>query len=325
MGLGDLLSGVLGGDAGKDDMKEGIRLSREAADVLKNVYVPTVEEQKILLQNPELVELLKAEQLANSEMENVSVDPRLKNAQMKALEQLSGLSETGLGAEDKAAFNDLRRQLAGEAQAQTQSVLQNAAAQGTLNSGTSLMAQLNAGQQSANRGAEQADRLAANAAAARREALAQYGNMASQMGQQDFNNKSSVAQAQDAISRFNTQNRQDVNQYNIGNRQALENQRAANVNQQEMYNKGLIQNKFQNDMAKATGQVGATQNLANMYSQQGQAAAQGQANMTSGLINAGVGIGAAAMTGGTSAAAAPALTQAQKDGRAAESSYKFNK
>lgn len=307
MGLGDVLSGILGGSAGKDDMKEGLKLSREAADLLKNVYVPTVEEQKILLENPELVELLKAEQLANSEMEGVNVDPRLKNAQMKALEQLSGLSETGLGAEDKAAFNNLRRQIANESQAQTQSVLQNAAAQGTLNSGTSLMAQLNAGQQSANRGAEQADRLAANAAAARREALAQYGNMATHMGQNDFNNKSSVAQAQDAISRFNTQNRQDVNQYNIGNKQALEYQRANNANQQEMHNKGLIQNKFQNDMSKTTGQVGATQNLANQYSQQGQAAAQGQAAMTSGLINAGVGIGAAAMTGGASAAVAPAV------------------
>jgi hypothetical protein len=316
MALGDLLSGILGGDAGKEDMKEGLALSREAADALKNVYVPTVEEQKILLQNPELAELLKAEQLNNSQMENVNVDPRLRNAQMSALEDLAGLSKTGLGVEDQSAFNSLRRQIAAEAQAQNQSVLQNAAATGTLNSGNTLMAQLNAGQQSANRGAEQADRLAGNAAEARRAALAQYGNMASQVGQQDFSQKSQIAQAQDAISKFNTQNRQDVNQYNVTNKQNLENQRAANANQQEMYNKGLIQQKFQNQMGKATGQAGATQNLANMYSQQGQAAAQGQANMTSGLLNTAAGLGAAYMTAGASEgvkAAAPAAATGAAD------------
>lgn len=302
MGLGDFFGGLLGGDAGKDDMKEGIRLSREAADTLKSVYVPTVEEQKILLENPELADLLGAEQLGSSAMEGISTDPRLRNAQMSALEEMAGLSRTGLGAEDKAAFNALRRQVASEAQAQNQAVLQNAAAQGTLNSGNTLMSQLMSGQQAANRGAEQADRLAASAAEARRAALAQYGNMSTTMGQNDFNNKAQVSQAQDAISKFNAQNRQDVNQYNLQQQQALNNQKTANANQSQMHNKGLIQQKFQNDMSKATGQVGATQNLANMYSQQGQAAAQGQANMTSGLINAGIGIGTAAMTGGASAA-----------------------
>lgn len=291
MALGDLVSGILGGSAGKDDMKEGIRLSREAAAKLDNLYVPTVEEQKILLQNPELVDLLKAEQLANSEMEGVRVDPRLKNAQMSALEQLAGLSQQGLGAEDKAAFNNLRRQVAAQSQAQNQAILQNAAAQGTLNSGNTLMSQLMATQNSSNQAAQQADALAAQAAEARRSALAQYGNMATTMGQNDFSNRSSVAQAQDAIAKFNTQNRQDVNATNLQNRQALENQRASNANQQEMYNKGLIQQKFQNDMSKTTGQVGATQNLANMYTQQGQAAAQGQAAMMGGLLGAGASLG----------------------------------
>jgi hypothetical protein len=297
MGLGDLVSGILGGSAGKDDMKKSLQLSQEAAAKLGNVYVPTVEEQKILLQNPELVGLLKAEQQQNSQMQNVSTDPRLKNAQMSALEQLAGLSHQGLGAEDKAAFNTLRRQVAAQAQAQNQSALQDAASRGTLNSGNTLMASLMAGQNASNNAAQQGDALAAQAAQARRDALAQYGNMSTQMGQNDFNQKSSVAQAQDAINNFNTQNRQTVNATNLQNRQALENQRAQNANQQEMYNKGLTQQKFQNDMSKTTGQVGATQNLANMYSQQGQAAAQGQAAMTSGLISAAAGMGTAAIKG----------------------------
>ena len=117
MALGDILSGILGGSAGKSEMKEAQGLSREAVEQLKNVYVPTVEEQKITLQNPELAGLLSAEQLGPSALEEVSTDPRLKQAQMKALEQMAGLAQTGLGAEDIAAFNQLRRTAASDAQA----------------------------------------------------------------------------------------------------------------------------------------------------------------------------------------------------------------
>lgn len=295
MALSDILSSVLGGSAGKSDMKEATGLSREAVEQLKSLYVPTVEEQKILLQNPELAGLLDAEQLGPSALEEVSTDPRLKNAQLKALEELSGLSETGLGAEDKAAFNQLRRQSASEAQAQNAAVLQNAAAQGTLDSGNTLMAQLMSGQQAANRDAQGADAIAANAASARRAALGQYADMSSSMANQDFNQRAQVASARDTISQFNAQNRQGVNQYNLGNQQNINNQKATNANQQEMYNKGLVQQKFQNELAKAGGAANATQNLANMYSQQGQAAAQGQADMTSGLLKTGANLGAAYM------------------------------
>lgn len=305
MAVSDLLSNLLGGSAGKDDMEMATGLSREAVEQLKQLYVPTVAEQEILLRNPELAGLLEAEQLQDSRLSNVHVDPRLRQAQMSALEQIAGLSETGLGAQDKAAFNELRRQASAEAQAQSSAALQNAAARGTLDSGDTLMAQLMAGQQAANRASQGGDQLAAQAAAARREALAMKANMSSQMGQQDFNQKSQIAAAQDAINRFNTQNRQDVNQYNLGNKQNIANQTAANANQQEMYNKGLIQQKFQNQLSKATGTAGATQNLANMYAGQGQAAAQGQAQMMGSLLNTGATMGAAYMQNKPTATGTP--------------------
>lgn len=284
MALSDMLGSILGNDAGKDEMEKSLGISREALEELKKLYVPTVEEQKIQLTNPELVGLLGAEQLGESAMAGVSVDPRMRNAQMKALEELSGLSEQGLGLEDQAAFNQLRRQAGAEAQAQQASILQNAAAQGTLDSGNTLMAQLNASQSQANRLQQGAESQAAEAAAARRAALQAYANQGNTMAQQDYGQKSNAASAKDAISKFNTQNRQDVNQYNLGNRQSIANQANANANQQEMYNKGLIQQKFQNDTTKATGVAGQTNNLANTYAQQGQAAAQGQAAMNSALL-----------------------------------------
>lgn len=283
----------LGSNAGKDQMEESLQLQKDARDELKGLYVPTTAEQEILLQNPELAGLLEAEQLQDSRLNDVSTDPRLKQAQMSALEQLSGLSETGLGAEDVAAFNNLRRQSGAEAQAQNASVLQNAASQGTLTSGNTLMAQLMAGQQGANRTSEGAEALAAQASQARREALSMKANMASQLGAQDFSQKSSVKVADDAIDRFNKGNRQDVNATNLNNRQNISNQSNANVNRQTEYNKGLVQQQFQNNLAKSTGVAQQTGNLAAAYGAQGQAAAQGQADMKSGLLNAGAQMGAA--------------------------------
>lgn len=309
MGLADTLGGLLGGDAGKDEMEKSLGLSREAMETLKNVYVPTTSEQEILLSNPELAGLLEAEQLQDSRLSGVQVDPRLRQAQMRALEEISGLAETGMGAEDRAALNSLLRSTSGQAQAEQASVLQDANARGTLDSGATLMAELNAGQNQANRAQDEAMKVAANAMAARREALNSKANLSTTMGQNDFNQKAQIANSQDAISKFNSQNRQDVNAQNLNARQTIMNAATNNKNAQEMHNKGLIQQKFQNELSKAGGVSGATQNMANNYAQQGQAAAQGQAGMTSGLLNAGAQIGAAYATGGASELASDDATK----------------
>lgn len=283
-GLGDLLGGIMGNDAGKGEMEQALGLSKEALAELKKLYVPTVAEQEVSLINPELAGLLEAEQLGDSAQAGVSADPRLKNAQMKALEELAGLSQQGLGVEDQAAFNNLRRQASAENQAQQASILQNAAAQGTLDSGNTLMAQLNASQAQSNRLSQGAENQAAQAAAARREALSAYANQGNALSAQDLAQKNTAGSAKDAIARFNAQNKQGVNQYNLGNKQDIANTTAANANQSQLYNKGLIQQKFQNDTTKATGVAGQTNNVANNYAQQGQAAAQGQAAMNAALL-----------------------------------------
>lgn len=292
-GLGDLLSGVLGGSAGKDEMKESLGLSREAMQTLKNTYVPTVEEQKILLQNPELAGLLEAAQVGQSQLENVSVDPRMRQAQMKALDELAGLSQTGLGAEDRAAFNQLQRESAAQAQAQNAAVLQNAAQRGTVDSGSTVMAQLMAGQQAANRLQQGGEQQAAQASQARRAALGQYADLSNSMANTDFAQKAQVGNAKDAINQFNAQNKMSAGQFNLNNQQNIANQKASNANQQEIYNQQLKQQKFQNDLSKATGVAGQQNNMAAALNAQGQAAAQGQAQLTGSLLGGAASIGSA--------------------------------
>lgn len=288
-----MFEGLFGNDAGKDEMKEATELSRKAMETMQNIRTPTVEEQRILLQNPELAGLLEAGMVDGSALAGVSTDPRLKQAQMGALEELAGLSQTGLGAQDIAALKQISRTNAGQAQAQNAATLQNAAATGTLDSGNTVMAQLMAGQQAANRSQQAGEAQAAQAAEARRSALAQYGQMSSNMANQDFSQKAQVANARDNISQFNAQNKQATGQFNINNQQNLNNTKASNANQQEIYNKQLIQQRFNNDVTKAGGVAQQQNNLANVYNAQGTNAANGQAQMNGAVIGAGADIGAA--------------------------------
>lgn len=280
----------LTGDAGKDEMSRANDLLQQNIQRLEAIGIPSVEAQKILLTNPELAGLLEAEQIDRSAFEGISTDPRLRQAQMSALEEMSGLAQTGLGTQDRAAFNELRRNTAAEAQAQQKAILGQQAARGMLDSGQTLAAQLNAGQAQANRMSQESDRLAAQAAEARRAALMQQAQMSSNIRGQDYSQASDQARAKDLINQFNAQSRTNANATNLANKQQIENTRAANANTQETYNKGLIQQNFQNQMAKATGQNAATGNLAASLAQQGQAKAQGAANQVSGLIGAGLAV-----------------------------------
>lgn len=282
-------------NAGKSEMKQSNALNKAMIARLEAIGIPTIEAQKIVLTNPEMVDLLVAEQMGPSAMEAVQEDPRLRQAQLSALEQMSGLAEQGLGAEDRAAFNELRRQAAGQAQAQKASTLQEMESRGMLDSGANLVAQLAAGQQAADRMSQEGDRLAAQAAAARRQALGQQSDMAARMSQQQLSLGTQKASAMDAIKQFNTQARQQTNMANTAYQQQLAAQRAATANQQEIYNKGLQQQQFQNQMAKATGVTGAMgQNAANLQAQAA-AAQQAQQAQTGALLNLGGTLGAAAI------------------------------
>jgi hypothetical protein len=308
----DFLSGLFGGgNAGKSEMEKANKLMQDNIARLEAIGIPTIEAQRIALQTPELVGQLEAEVMGPSRFEEIQADPRLQAAQMAALEEVSGLAKTGLGAEDRAALNEIRRQAAGMAQAQKATTLQQMQERGLGDSGASLIAQLQSGQAASDMAAQQGDRLAAEAAAARRQALGQQASMASQMSQQQLALAGQKASAADVINQFNTQNRQGVSAQNLAARQNIANQQAANRNQQEMYNKGLIQQEFQNRMAKATGVTGQQTNLASAYAQQGAAAQQAQQAGTGALLNVAGTLGAAYLVGPAAAAATTAVQTAK--------------
>lgn len=269
--------------AGQGQVQQANALQKRAVRELEKLGVPSIEAQRIVLEEPELVLSTLEDRLGPSAFEDITVDPRLQEAELDALSALQQAGEEGFTAEDKARQEALRSQIARDEQARQASILQQMAQRGALDSGAQLAAQLGSSQAATQRASEEAIQMAGQQASARRNALAQAANLAGQMGQRQFGQQAQQAQARDAIQQFNAA----VSARDTAARQQQAQQRAQLANQQEMYNKGLIQQNFQNQLAKATGMTGALNNQAQQAMQAGamQAnAAQQNAAGTRGLL-----------------------------------------
>jgi hypothetical protein len=290
-------------NAGKSEMKQANRLMRDNVARIERLNVPTIEEQKILLENPELIGLLEAEQLGQSRFEEIQMDPRLQAARMASLEDVSGIAQTGFGAADQLALEEIRRRAAGQAQAIAASEEQAAQERGIFDSGISRAAKLSAGQQAANTAAMQGMQQAAQAQQARMAALGQQANMASGMQQQQLGLAGQKASADDLIKQFNAQNRQSVRERNLNAMQNIANMGTATRNQVEIANKALIPQQFQMEIAKAGGVTGAQSSLAQQMQQQAAAAQQAQQAQTGAILGAAGTVAGAAFGGAPGAAA----------------------
>lgn len=287
-------------NAGKSEMKEANRLMRDNIARLEAIGVPTIEAQRIALESPELVGLLEAEALGPSRFEEISMDPRLQAAQMAALEDITGVTEAGgLDAQTRMALEEGLGRVAGAEQARLQQLREDP----TLGQGQKLALQAQAVQGAGQGGRDVSLQTAAQAQQARMAALGQQANLASGMQQQQLGLAGQKASAADAIAQFNTQQRMGVQSQNLASRQAIANQATATRNQQEMYNKGLIQQQFQNEIAKAGGVTGAQSSLAQQMQQQAAAAQQAQQAQTGAILGAAGTVAGAAFGGAPGAVA----------------------
>lgn len=290
-----LIGGLIGQGqaAGAETAAENAR--KDALRQYAQINVPDIESQKVDLglqsvvgeYTPELEAQIQQQQ---SEMQGLSTDPRLRTSQMAALQQLSGLASTGMTPADQAAFTMVARNAAQADQAKQGQILQEMQARGQGGSGAELIAKLKGAQAEADAIQQAQMQQAQIQQAARMQALAQQGQMGGNMRTQDFSEGSQKAQAQDAINQFNANmlaNQQNRNvgaknmaqQQNLGNKQTIANTNVGTRNQQEMYNKGLIQQNFQNQLQRANGMSGQYNNMAGAAQNQ----AAGIAGMWGGL------------------------------------------
>lgn len=287
----------------KDPAKEAAKVQKQQLARLNNISLPELEQ--LALESPELVGLLDTEQLDDSAMEDVNVDPSLMGAQRAALEDLQERGKLGLTAEDRARLNQTKRETESDNQARQKQILQGMAERGNLDSGSQLIAQLQSAGQSNQDAALAGERLAAEASSARRQALSQSGQLAGQMAQQQFGQDAQKSQAKDAINQFNLNQRANTAQTNLGARQNIENQRAGIANQNQSYNKQIVQQNFQNEMSKAGAQGQATNALAQSLAAQQAGPSLGQkigtigGAIAGGLAGGPKGVSEGASAGGT--------------------------
>lgn len=216
---------------------------KKAVEGLEQVGVPSIEAQKIALEYA---------QLGPTALEQVTTDPKLAAAQYESLEQLGELAGPGLTPEDRAEQFMISRGAGREAQARDKAVLQQMAQRGMGGSGAELAARLAGGQAAADRAAMQQAQMVGDRAQARRAAIESRARLAGGMEQSQYGRDTQLAAARDRIEQFNKQ------------------QRADTVNRQQMANKALQAQKFQQDLAKQQAIAGARTGTASAYGQQAQ-------------------------------------------------------
>lgn len=289
---------------GKDPNKAAIKQQKRQMARLDAIDLPELEEY--ILQSPELVGLLGAEELGDTSFEKIQEDESLRQAQLDALRQMQEMGEVGLTPEERAQRAEMLRESAAQGQAAQKQILQSMAERGNLDSGASLIAQLQANAQQGMDARRQSEQMAADVAQRRRDAINRASGMAGQMSQQDLARQTNLASARDRISQFNAAQRAQTGRLNLAAQQNIENQQAAIANQQAQVQNQLNQQRFQNELSKATGQGQVASNMSQIAAnapqkpgmlQAGLAGAATGASIGSAVPGVGTGIGAAVGAG----------------------------
>lgn len=319
-GLIEGLGGILGNVASQGDVNSANDSQLAALNAILGVNAPTIQDLQVQLQNYQNAGNLSPNAIGtvnqgNSQMGNITTDPRLMAAQMNALGSLQSIGQGGLRPQDMAALKTAMQQSQNQNQAQNAATMQNMQQRGIGGAGAELAAHLSNNQNAANSSMNAGLNIAGQANQAALQGLAGAGNLGNQIQQAQFGQQAQQASAQDIINRFNAANQQQVlganvgnqnaaQQYNLSNAQQISNANTGVQNQQTMYNAQAPQTVFNDQMAQA----GAVHNA---YNQQAQNY-WNNANRTQGMytgVAQGIGQGMQSdqnmITGAASSAKAP--------------------
>lgn len=304
MAAAPIVGGIVGNIMSAGDREKAQQAMQNAFNIINAVQAPPDLSKAILIQQfqkagvytPQLEQNIN---VAFSNVANLQENPEGRQAQLSALQGLQQAGRLGETAESRNALLQSLRGINQNTNSQIQSILQNAQARGggVSSSGAALAAQLNAAQAGANQANLTGAQIGANAAQQALSALAQSGQMGTNLRGMDYQTAMAKAQAADQLARFNAQNTmatqqantQTANQgqlYNLGQAQQLSNMNT-NAANQELYRQAAAKQQYWQDQlnlaaAKAnalTGQANYYNNQAaqtgNMWSNIGGGASQG--------------------------------------------------
>lgn len=188
------------------------------------------EANALIRENTDMAQELYDRDLGQSQWENVSADPALRQAQTDALSRMEGLSRTGFSDLDRQALDQAFMQSRQEEQGQRQAALTAAARRGDVSGGNALQAALMAEQGGANRAAQFATDVGLAGRDRALNALSAYGQQAGQMRGQDFGEQAQRAQGIQGFNQWATgqksQDAQFLNNARLGQASNLQAQAA---------------------------------------------------------------------------------------------------
>lgn len=267
-----VVGGIIGADQAQKDRHAASQARLLALAQFAGIELPEIEKMLYQLSGPEYAgdyqaALEAATEIGPSAYEGIQLDPRMAEAQMQALQQISELGEVGLTQGEKAAAMELQREAAAQGRAQQNAVMQEMARRGVAGGGQELAQRLASSQAAADRMSRHGNQLAQMAQARAMEAIAQKGNMAGQIRGQEFSEQARAAEAADRLAQWAAQNRAGVQQRNVGstNQAALRNlqekqrlgeQRTQLRNIEEQRRASLHGEQFDRELALASARAG---------------------------------------------------------------------
>jgi hypothetical protein len=294
-----IIGGIIGAISKSDSDAQARALIQKAVAEYDKIGIPPADAMKVITEQlrstgqmtPQLEQTF---QQADSEMNGVTTDPRGKEAQYAALQQLEDLGHNGgLTLTDEANLEHTLGGIDTKARGAREAINSSLKARGAYGSGAELAAKLQ-GQQADSQLAHEAGLATAGKAQDRAlQSIISAGEMGSNIDTQDFNQKAKIAAAQDEINRFNAANRQNVagsnvnrtntaQDYNIKNAQRIADTNTQNNNANAVRNAELLQQQYENQLKLASGKANAYTGQANQVTDAGK---------TSGAMWGGVGQG----------------------------------
>jgi hypothetical protein len=302
--MGAMAGGAIGGLAGSlfdsGSSPEALAALKRAQAAIAAIPVPTAKDMQLILAPLVQQGVLTPQSYSTilqqpSEFLNINIDQTGRNAELAGLNQLQDIAQSGgMDAEYRNTMNDAQNQANTGLEGQRESILQNAASRGALNSNITTADQLSQAQS----GAYNANQFSSAAAAAAEQralsAITESANLGGQITAQDYSQASQKAAAMDAISRYNAQNTQQQSNMNV---QGQNEAQAQNLdmaqqiaqynnqlkNQSAQWNAQLPQQIFQDQLSKQAAATGVSTNLSNSLQGGYQAGATTQGNLIGGL------------------------------------------
>lgn len=239
--VGAVIGGIAGFFGGRSEKKKAEELMKQAYAEIEAIGAPPELAREIILNKLQsegmyIPEMEQEIDLAASKMSQLKEDQSLRDTQMSALELIKKRAMGGLNAEDRAAFEKVRKGIRSDVRGKERQIISELAQRGQAGSGAELAARLSASQAGADLASEEGMDIAAAASRNALEAAARSGSMAGDVRAQDFNVESAKARAEDERNRFLFENSAALRARNIAGRNQAqrlnlsERQRIADIN-----------------------------------------------------------------------------------------------